>query len=264
MARSILLADDSVTIRRIVDLAFRDTGILVVAVGSGADAIDRLRTSRPDVVLADVSMPAPDGYDVCREVKASTHPVPVLLLRGAFDPFDAARAETCGADGTLTKPFEADRLVERVRSLIGREDGGRPPTEDDGAGAEPVRSLDEIARAEPGPPRSAGPVAETAPPPAETRSMPPSVEGAPEEPREVPVHIVEPPPPAATPDRRGGPDLRAELSDEQIDLLVERIVRRMTDRVVREIAWEVVPDLASAMIRQRLREIETGEGPESD
>jgi CheY-like chemotaxis protein len=124
MGHTILLADDSVTIRRIVELAFRDTDIRVDAVGSGHEAIERFEALRPELVLADVVMPPPTGYDLCRAIKATAPGVPVLLLRGSFEPFDEQRAAAVGADGHVGKPFEADRLVDRVRELL--RSGVRP------------------------------------------------------------------------------------------------------------------------------------------
>jgi CheY-like chemotaxis protein len=121
MPRTILLADDSVTIRKIVELTFGDADIRVESVASGHEAITRFHDLHPDLVLADVVMPGPSGYDVCRAVKASEHPVPVMLLTGTFEPFDAEEARACGSDGHLTKPFDSKHLVERVEQLLERE-----------------------------------------------------------------------------------------------------------------------------------------------
>lgn len=70
MRRTILLADDSVTIRKIVELTFSDTDIRVCSVASGQEALDRLSELRPDLVLADVVMPGPSGYELCRDRKS--------------------------------------------------------------------------------------------------------------------------------------------------------------------------------------------------
>ena len=120
MAHLVLLADDSITIRKVVELTFQGTEIRVDAVGSGREAIERLETIRPDLVLADVDMPEPSGYDLCRHVKGSDHPVPVLLMTGAFEPFDPAEAERCGADGHLVKPFDSGYLVKQVEEFLRR------------------------------------------------------------------------------------------------------------------------------------------------
>jgi CheY-like chemotaxis protein len=121
MAKTILLADDSPTIRKIVELTFSDSEIRVEAVASGTEALDRLENLEPDLVLADVVMPEPTGYDICSRVKESDRPVPVLLLAGSFEPFDEERAASCGADGHLVKPFESRLLRDKVYVLLGLE-----------------------------------------------------------------------------------------------------------------------------------------------
>jgi CheY-like chemotaxis protein len=116
--RTILIVDDSPTIRKIVALCLGGRALRVESAASGAEALERLAETRPDLVLADVAMPEPAGYELCRRIKSSSRPVPVLLLTGAFEPFDAARAVACGADGHLDKPFDEDALVGRVHGLL--------------------------------------------------------------------------------------------------------------------------------------------------
>lgn len=118
MAKSILIADDSATIRKVVELTFSDGDYHVEAAASGAEALERLHRLRLDFVLADVVMPEPTGYAICRKVKQSARPVPVLLLAGAFEAFDPELARACGADGYLTKPFDSRLLRERVEELL--------------------------------------------------------------------------------------------------------------------------------------------------
>lgn len=118
MTKSILLADDSATIRRVVELSFGDSDFHVVSVGDGDAALAMIETLQPDVVLADVVMPGPTGYEICRQVKDSDRPVPVLLLAGTFEAFDHDLARSCGADGCLMKPFESRTLMDRVTSLL--------------------------------------------------------------------------------------------------------------------------------------------------
>jgi len=110
--------DDSVTIRKVVELTFHDTDIRVESTGNGREALLRIAATKPDLVLADVIMPEPSGYEICRAVKSSDHPVPVLLLAGAFEPFDPERAKECGADGHVVKPFESRSLLERALALL--------------------------------------------------------------------------------------------------------------------------------------------------
>ena len=125
--RKLLLADDSATIQKVIDLTFADEGVRVLAVSNGQEAIDQLLEFAPDIVLADVFMPSPDGYEVCRYVK--THEklkhIPVMLLVGSFEPLDEAEARRVGADEILTKPFSSiRRLIDRVGALV-----SSPPAE---------------------------------------------------------------------------------------------------------------------------------------
>jgi len=125
--KTILIADDSVTIRRVVELSFFDTGIRVETAASGAEALDKIASLLPDLVIADVVMGEPSGYDVCRAVKTSAQPVPVLLLAGTFEPFEPERARACGADGCLVKPFDSRTLIAHVERLLAAHDAEREP-----------------------------------------------------------------------------------------------------------------------------------------
>ena len=100
MGKKILLADDSITIQKVIELTFSDEDFEVVTVGNGRLAIEKVQEVRPDVVLCDIIMPEKDGYEVCEFIKKNpglAH-VPVLLLTGAFEPFDQERAARAGCD----------------------------------------------------------------------------------------------------------------------------------------------------------------------
>jgi CheY-like chemotaxis protein len=119
--RKLLLADDSITIQKVVNLTFADEGIEVVAVGDGDAAMIKFNESMPDLVLADVNMPGLDGYRICEMIKQDdeTKHIPVILLVGSFEPFDEQEAWRVGADDFLTKPFQSIRqLVTKVSDLL--------------------------------------------------------------------------------------------------------------------------------------------------
>ena len=122
MGKKILLADDSITIQKVIELTFSDEDFDVVTVGNGRLALERLAEVRPDIVLCDIIMPEKDGYEVCEQIKksASFSHLPVLLLTGAFEPFDQERAARAGYDGSLAKPFEPETLIAKVRDLLAR------------------------------------------------------------------------------------------------------------------------------------------------
>ena len=118
--KRILLADDSITIQKVVELTFSDGDYEVTAVNNGARAIQKLSEMRPDIILSDIIMPEKNGYEVCEFVKS--HPdyrtIPVILLTGTFEPFDPDRADQAGCDAVVTKPFESQSLIHKVDELI--------------------------------------------------------------------------------------------------------------------------------------------------
>jgi CheY-like chemotaxis protein len=131
MPYTLLLADDSVTIQRVIELTFADEDVRVIAVGDGQQAIERIEAERPDIVLADVGMPERDGYEVAAFVKGTAHlsHIPVLLLTGAFEPVDERRASAAGCDGVLAKPFEPHMVITRVKELLAGAPAAMPPLE---------------------------------------------------------------------------------------------------------------------------------------
>ncbi len=144
----LVLADDSVTIRKVVELSFADENFEVHTFSDGASALQYLRSRPVDVLLADVSLPFMDGYDLCREVRQGrrTANVPVILLAGTFEPFDAHRAERAGYNGHLTKPFETSQLVGMVKDLLATVPPPEPeelpePPEDEEPVEEPVPAV---------------------------------------------------------------------------------------------------------------------------
>jgi len=171
MPKTLLLADDSVTIQKVVGISFANEDVVLLTVDNGDDAIARAREARPDLVLADILMPGKDGYEVCEAIKsdAELRHVPVLLLSGTFESFDEERARRAGADGHITKPFEAQALVDQVNELLARS-AAVPPQADPASeatilvdSAEPTGSRDaydffdeeEMAQTAPSAPRAA-------------------------------------------------------------------------------------------------------------
>jgi CheY-like chemotaxis protein len=183
MPKRLLLADDSLTIQKVVGISFANEDVEITTVDNGDDALAKLREVRPDVVLADVVMPGKNGYEVCSAIKSDPEfaRIPVLLLTGTFEAFDEERARRARADGHITKPFEAQTLVDEVNRLLARAAQPAPvapPTPARPASAEPRAPMPAAAPApaaatddafdffeEDAP---AAPVAPEAPPPATT------------------------------------------------------------------------------------------------
>lgn len=404
MSRKILLADDSVTIQKVIELTFMDEDYEVKAVSNGDEALAALPVVSPDFVIADVHMPGANGYEVCRRSKELRPDIPVLLLVGTFEPFDEGQARAAGADSFLKKPFDSQELLQRVQDLLASHaapaGGAAMPEmpEMPQAPAETLPPLDlgpapfEQAASEPdwgsfklepelpppfpapppqpgmaspfleeespfvfeddhtagyseespalpvgeplfelespaprpaagfgapwtgedtnpeerlGVPESAVPLVdslaeteariEAPPPPSITAShepesvwsppaeaepwgrsierpplpptipiTPPSFAGAPQPaaPQASPIFPPAPPVMPAAPLAVGsvsanGDGRLSHLSEEDVDRIARRVVELMGDKAVRDVAWEVVPDLAEVCIRDRLRELES-------
>jgi CheY-like chemotaxis protein len=122
VSHTLLLADDSVTIQRVIELTFAEEDVHVVAVSDGDQAILRLDSMPPDIVLADIGMPGKNGYEVAQYIKQTPRlaHIPVVLLTGAFEPVDEGKAAAAGCDGVLAKPFEPQLVIGRVKELLAR------------------------------------------------------------------------------------------------------------------------------------------------
>lgn len=122
MPKHILLADDSVTIQKVVELTFSEGDYQVTCVSNGKLALQAIQERRPDILLCDVIMPELNGYEVCSSVKHTPElaGIPVVLMTGTFEPFDEEKARNAGADTFITKPFESKLLVEKVEELLKR------------------------------------------------------------------------------------------------------------------------------------------------
>jgi CheY-like chemotaxis protein len=251
MTRTILLADDSVTIQKVVELTFVDEGYRVVAVGNGAEAAARLAEVAPDIAILDVHMPGVSGFELSRRVKESRPGVPVLLLVGTFEPFDKGEYSASGADAFLKKPFDSQELLRQVEDLLR---AAAPPAAVSADAAAPDLAAD---RAAPDPAGDLGAEPtwgnldfEPGPeiePEAAYAAIRPEAAGAFDD--AAAGQAGEPPvEPSAAPPR--------ELSDQDVDRIARRVVEILSEKVVREVSWEVVPDLAEVIIKDRIRELE--------
>jgi CheY-like chemotaxis protein len=279
MTRTILLADDSVTIQKVVELTFMDEDFRVVSVGTGTEALERLPELRPQMVISDVHMPGADGYEVCEAARRLLPATPVLLLVGTFEVFDADRAAAAGASGHMKKPFDSQELLRRVRELLASPPPALPaPARAATQEAPRLGAPVEAPAWEPVP----EPVAEWEPEPASGADW--SLEAplaAPEEAvvtapqfdtrlpespeRSLPA-AAPPPEPAAIVSRAAASPVRpgesallgngSPLTEADVDRIARRVVDLLGERIVREVAWEVVPDLAEVLLKARIRELE--------
>jgi CheY-like chemotaxis protein len=281
MPARLLLADDSITIQRVIELTFADEDVSVTAVGDGDAAIRLLDTDPPDIVIADIGMPGRSGYDVAEHVRRTPAlaRIPVLLLTGVAEPADEARVAGLGA-GVLVKPFEPQVLIGRVHALIesartAAVPASSPPADPPQVGAAPATALP-AARVE-APARTASDVDEyferldaafaklaaaapaPPPPPVPDASVPGdaplpapragTLAGAFE--ALLGAEQGEPVPPAF---------LEALRQRDQHEAVATRVAAEVAERVVREIAPGIVADVAERLVREEIEKIKADAG----
>jgi CheY-like chemotaxis protein len=128
--QKVLVVDDSLSVRKVVEKALEGRGLQVLAAASGAEAIQMIDRDRPDVVICDVILPDKDGYQVCQYVRA--HPAigatPVLLISGIDSGTVQARAAEVRSDEVMFKPFGVEDLVRKIDTLLAKRSNGVKPS----------------------------------------------------------------------------------------------------------------------------------------
>jgi DNA-binding response OmpR family regulator len=123
---SILVVDDEAPLRELLTRSFSREGHRVTAVADGAEALERASSEQFDIVLLDVALGAgPNGYDVCRTLRARRSVVPIIMLTALDSEADAVQGLEAGADDYVTKPFGLAELRSRIRAVL-RRTGPRP------------------------------------------------------------------------------------------------------------------------------------------
>ncbi len=124
MATKVLIAEDEEDVRDVMEMFLDSQGYEVETAYDGLDALDRIRTWGPDVVLMDIMMPVMDGIEVCRQVKAdeATKNIPIIMVSAAAKREKEAEAREAGANGYILKPYEPAELTEIIEKCMA--DGG--------------------------------------------------------------------------------------------------------------------------------------------
>jgi len=262
----ILVVENSLTMRKVMEMTFAGEDATLLAVDSGEVALQRGREFGPDVAFVDASLPGIDGYEVTRAIKADPElsGTAVILMASQHRPLDEARASEVGADDHILKPFDTQDAIDKASALAGDVD------ELSQAPSIPV------ARPAPQPTPIATPAYRPTPPPlpvngpASTSPRPlsstPHTGGA-----SVSVMpSASSSPPSGSPTFRSRPAAPAQpaVATEALShSVVERLealgltpdqvegVLKLSAEVVERVVWEVVPELAEAMIREELHRL---------
>ena len=126
----VLVVDDELNIRELVQVALKFHGCSVTAAATGKDALRQADADRPDLIVLDVMLPDMDGFEVCRRLRAAGNEVPVIFLTARDTSSDTVTGLAIGGDDYVTKPFSVEALVARVRAVLRRSSrgghGGQP------------------------------------------------------------------------------------------------------------------------------------------
>ena len=126
MPVTLLAVDDSVTMRRVFEMTFEGESFHVVTADSADAALAAMKREKPAIVLVDLTLPGKTGYDLCALIKRDYPNLPVVLVSSKLNPYDKVRGQVSKADDNVEKPFDTQKLIDRVNSLVS-SDGGPAP-----------------------------------------------------------------------------------------------------------------------------------------
>jgi CheY-like chemotaxis protein len=260
MTLKLLVIDDSTNIQRIVNLAFSDEDAVIESVSDGKIAMDIVENFRPDVVLADVFMAGCSGYEICARIKEDPElaDTAVVLLVGAFDPFDEAEASRAKCNGFLTKPFSTSDLLQTVHDLAEKRQKSRLPEneaantgmgtrtnaeEEPGSNSFRLHNLvrSDVRNSYLGSDRVLD-LFDNDQLNAAKAAMTACI-------RKAEFQAGENAPSSAS-----APAVDVMFSENTLNRIVDTVLRRMSAEAIREVAWEVVPELSESIIRRTIEE----------
>lgn len=292
MAKKVLIADDSQTIRHAFELTFSgDSGVEIFGAGDVASALSTAREQMPDLIIADSNLGDASGYELCKQLKADGQvaSIPVWIMTGPAERMDDDLYADCGADGHVRKPFDTQRMLDKVAAMAAPpdEEKSRPsyppaaakPAAPPAAAAKPAAPPAHAVDTDEKRPRQAtlmgGPVAPpvkpkepeakpAAPPAAPPKPPPPKPEPKPEVVQTETVAELaqmgsdlkpKAPAPAADAVQVEPADMATPAAAAALAGLTDEqreAVMVLVGEIVEKTVWEIVPDMAESIIREEI------------
>jgi CheY-like chemotaxis protein len=272
VAVNILVADDSLTMRRILELTFQGEDANVITVESAEAAVRKASEAAPDVVFADLSMNGMDGYALASAIKSTPglERTAVVVMASQKHPYDEEKGKGAGVDDHILKPFDSQHVIDRVKQVLAKPraipSAARAPQPAAAAAAAAAQNRVGSKTIAFGKPPTAAPM------PAPTASRP--------QPAAAPAFVQPAAPPAFAPQaapafsapaavaaaKPGATSLSAVATSASADfeqklgnlgLSAEQVaaVLSLSRDVVERVVWEVVPDLAETLIKEEIRRL---------
>lgn len=257
MASTILAVDDSVTMRKVLEITFAGPEFRCVTVSGPDAALDKLKTEKPALVIADVTLEGKNGYDLCKAIKQASPSTPVLILSSKQNPFDPAKGSAAQADDHMDKPYDSTAMIDKVKKLLAGP-VAKP--------AEPAKAAAAPAAAAPAAAAAAKPAAAAAAAPQRARTMlynpggvnmPAPTAAAPAAAAPTPAPAAKQPEPAAAPAKAvaaavNGGQMAAQLEGMGLTPAQVEGVLALSREVIERVVWEVVPVLAETLIKEEI------------
>ena len=265
MSKTLLAVDDSATMRKVLEITFSGEDFRVVTADNTQNALAKL-SEEPHVVVVDTSLGGEDAYALAKEIRKRAPSATVVMMASKYGPYDAAKGKDSGADEFVDKPFDTQQMIDKVRkAMLARESGGAPADKPAAAApAAPTSTVPSIqspfvqprAQTPAAPPVAAAPVQRA--PVAQPRNATLSFEGGV---AASPKPAAAPPPAAAAaakPAASGnvGAAVNGQLAGKlgELGLTAQQAdaVLALSREVVERVVWEVVPQLAEAIIKEEI------------
>lgn len=278
MAATVLAVDDSVTMRKVLEITFASPDFRCVTANGADAALQKVRSDKPDVVLADVTLDGKNGYELCKAIKQLSPETPVLILSSKHNPYDADQGASAQADDFMDKPFDTQQMIDKVKKLVGAK--GEVKAEVKVAKAAPLPTAPVAQRSRtlaystvagmPGVPAlpaqqtartPAAAAASTATTPATgiplqqraaPRETPPAARVAPTTRVSTPTPTSSPAPIAAALAASADGPMAAKLAGLGLTSAQVDAVLTLSREVVERVVWEVVPVLAETLIKEEI------------
>ena len=251
MSKTILSVDDSKTMRRAAEISFLGTGYELVTAESADDGLAEAKKNKPGLILADAVMPGTNGYDFCKSIKADPDlaGIPVIMVCGNSEAYDEAKGSEAGCDGHITKPWDSAKLIAKIGEFVAAGAKPAPATSTTvappGASANTKTMMGVPAMTAPA---AAAAVASGTGSSSSDGTRDPMIAGQPTKPiRLVLASQVES---NATSMAAAGGLSSADASN----------MTETSREVIERVAWEVVPELAEAIIRENLETLTSKAG----
>lgn len=256
MATTILAVDDSVTMRKVLEITFAGPEFRCITVPGADAALDKLKSDKPGLVVADVTLEGKNGYDLCKAIKQASPSTPVLILSSKQNPYDAGKGSAAQADDYMDKPFDSTQMLEKVKKLLASPSRGaeaKPAPETPKVVQPPTAATKAVPAQTPAPAAVAAAAGAAQPQRARTMLYNPSGVNTPSTANQ-PAVAQPAGKPAVAAAAAGATNGQMQAQLEAMGLTPAQVdgVLALSRDVIERVVWEVVPVLAETLIKEEI------------